>query len=195
MWNVSVQRALGQSLMVEADYVGSRGYHLPLNGLSLSQLPDSYLSQGSALAKQVSNPFHGVILTGPLSATTVTQGHLYEKYPQYSGVNSNRPNVGASWYESLQLQLIKRYSAASPCRLPITGRKRWIWAVLETAPHLQMRHTYRMSTIWMQRRPCRTKTCQTLCLPAEFTIFLLAGPAFRSQHVEFGQYFCLVAGS
>ncbi len=123
MWNVSVQRAIGQTLMVEADYVGSRGRHLPLNGLSLSQVPDSYLSLGSALAKQVANPFHGVIHSGPLSAPNITQGALYTKYPQYNGVISNRPNLGDSWYESMQLQVVKRYSRGLSLQASYTWSK------------------------------------------------------------------------
>lgn len=110
LWDASFQHIFGQNLMFEMDYVGSRGVHLPLNALSRSQLPDSYLAQGSALAKNVPNPFYGIFTTGSLSGPTVPQGQLYSPYPQYSSVTLERPNLGDSTYHSLQYKLTKRYS-------------------------------------------------------------------------------------
>ena len=110
LWDLSFQRIFGQNLLFELDYVGSRGVHLPLNALSQSQLPDSYLAQGSLLAKRVKNPFFGIFTTGSLSGATVPQGQLYSPYPQYSSVTYFRPNFGDSTYESLQPKLVRRYS-------------------------------------------------------------------------------------
>lgn len=110
MWNLSFQHVFGQNLLFEIDYVGSRGVHLPLNALSQSQLPDSYLAQGSLLAKKVPNPFYGIFTTGSLSGKTVPQGQLYSPYPQYSSVTYYRPNLGDSSYQSLQPKVVKRYS-------------------------------------------------------------------------------------
>lgn len=110
LWDLSMQHIFGQDLLFEIDYVGSRGVHLPLNSLSQSQLPDSYLSQGSLLAKAVPNPFFGVIKSGPLSSAKVQQGQLYSPYPQYSSVTLQRPNLGDSTYHSLQTKIVKRYS-------------------------------------------------------------------------------------
>ena len=110
MWDVGVQRVLGQNLMVEADYVGSHGVHLPMNGLTMNQLNSSYLADGSALVKQVDNPFYGMITSGPLAGKTVAQSVLYEPFPQYSSISWFRPDIGASWYQSLQMKVVKRYS-------------------------------------------------------------------------------------
>ncbi len=110
LWDLSVQHLFGQDLLFEIDYVGSRGVHLPLNALSQSQLPDSYLAQGSLLAKSVPNPFFGVITSGPLSNAKVQQGQLDSPYPQYSSVTLERPNLGDSSYQSLQYKVVKRYS-------------------------------------------------------------------------------------
>lgn len=111
IWTASVQRTVGRDWMIEADYIGSRGIHLPMNGISMSQLPDSYLSYGSALTQYVSNPFYGVINNGgSLSGWAVTQGQLYQAYPQYTSVNWIRPNKGDSWYDSMQVKATKRFS-------------------------------------------------------------------------------------
>lgn len=110
LWNLSFQHIFGQNLLLEIDYVGSRGVHLPLNALSQSQLPDSYLAQGPLLAKNVTNPFYGIFTTGSLSRKTVPQGQLYSPYPQYSSVTLERPNFGDSSYQSLQYKVAKRYS-------------------------------------------------------------------------------------
>lgn len=110
MWNLSVQHIFGQNLLFEIDYVGSRGIHLPLNALSQSQLPDSYLSQGALLAKNVPNPFHGIFTTGSLSGAKVPQGQLYSPYPQYSSITFQRPNFGDSNYHSMQAKIARRYS-------------------------------------------------------------------------------------
>jgi hypothetical protein len=110
IWTASVQRVIAQNWMVEAAYMGSHGIHLPMSLLSLSQLDDSYLASGSLLAKSVSNPFYGFLPTGTLSGKTVTQGYLYQKYPQYSSTTWTRPNIGASWYESFQVKVNKRLS-------------------------------------------------------------------------------------
>ena len=110
LWDLSFQHIFGKDLLFEMDYVGSRGVHLPLNALSQSQLPDSYLAQGTLLAKSVPNPFFGVITTGPLSNAQVQQGQLYRPYPQYSTVTVQRPNLGDSTYESMQTKVVRRYS-------------------------------------------------------------------------------------
>jgi len=112
MWDLAVQRAVGNNVVLEAAYVGSRGYNLPLNGMQIDQLNPQYLSQGAALVKQVPNPFYGVI-TDPnsnLSGKTVAQFRLLRPYPEYDGLNYFRPNKGASWYNSLQIKATKRYS-------------------------------------------------------------------------------------
>lgn len=110
LWDLSIQHIFGKNLLFEVAYVGSRGVHLPLNALSESQLPDSYLSQGPLLAKSVPNPFYGIFTTGSLSGKTVQQGQLYAPYPQYSSVTLERPNFGDSSYQSLQYKVSKQYS-------------------------------------------------------------------------------------
>lgn len=110
MWDLSLQHIFGKNVLFEIAYVGSRGVHLPLNALSQSQLPDSYLAQGSLLAKSVPNPFFGLFTTGSLSGKTVQQGQLYRPFPQYSSVTLERPNFGDSSYQSLQYKVSKKYS-------------------------------------------------------------------------------------
>src|SRR5712691_891075 len=77
-WNVDLQRQFGQGLMVVVGYAGSRGRHLPLYSMNLDQIPNQYLSQGSALLNQVDNPFFGIIpaSAGVLGQRRIAQGYL-----------------------------------------------------------------------------------------------------------------------
>ena len=101
-------------------YAGSKGTHLILSatytgtGLNLNQLPDQYDALGSALLKQVPNPFYGVLPAGTtLSAPTVAEGYLLLPHPQYpDGVEQTVPRVGYSSYHALQATYIRHFGHA-----------------------------------------------------------------------------------
>jgi hypothetical protein len=62
-----------------------------------------------ALNKQVANPFYGIVPFGTLSLPTIAEGQLLRPYPQYTGVTeSNLGNQDYS-YNSLQIQVQKRF--------------------------------------------------------------------------------------
>jgi hypothetical protein len=69
------------------------------------------LSLGTSLQQQVSNPFFGLITSGPLAARTVARGQLLRPFPQYTGVSiaaiANRNSI----YHSGQLKVEKRFRA------------------------------------------------------------------------------------
>jgi hypothetical protein len=120
MWNLSIQREVPGSGVVEVNYVGTKGTHLYFgtgDWLSdLNNLDPKYWPIGQdALSKLVTNPFYGVI-TDPrsiLSAPTVTRDRLLRPFPQYSGsVGGYRatPNNGNSIYHAMQLKYEKRFS-------------------------------------------------------------------------------------
>ena len=82
-WNFNIERQLMDGMMLEVGYAGSRGIHLPGNANQINQLPDQYLSLGSQLQQQVTNPFYGLVTTGTLAAKTVAYGQLLRPFPQY----------------------------------------------------------------------------------------------------------------
>jgi TonB-dependent receptor-like protein len=113
-WNVNVQRELPGKILFEAAYIGSKGTRLLAgeSGVTLSQLPESYLSLGTQLQDQVANPFFGVITnpSSPLRFPTVSRGRLLRPYPQYDGVNAFRVPYGHSIYHGATLKADKRFS-------------------------------------------------------------------------------------
>ena len=107
-WNLNVQRELPGNWLVEIGYAGNRGVHLCASR-TYDFLPDSYLSLGSALQQQVSNPFYGIITTGTLSQPTVTRGALLNTFPQFTGA-SGLDDWAGSIYHALMLRVEKRFS-------------------------------------------------------------------------------------
>ena len=114
-WNFNIQRELPGHIVFEAAYIGSKGTRLLAgeSGLTLSQLPASFLSQGTTLQNQVPNPFFGII-TNPSSGLrfeTVSRAQLLRPYPQYTGINAFRVPYGFSIYHGGTLKVDKRFSS------------------------------------------------------------------------------------
>jgi hypothetical protein len=76
----------------------------------INQVPPQYLSLGSALSKQVPNPFYGTpYAVGILANPTVTQAQLLRPFPEY-GTILDYVNLSKAQYDSLVLKLNKRLS-------------------------------------------------------------------------------------
>ena len=118
-WNLSLQREIGWSSMVEVNYTGSRGVHLYSPYTSLSPLDPTYWLGPNAqytraeLQAAVPNPFYGII-TDPkavnLNGQTIQRYRLLRNMPQYDGVSGSDPNAADSIYHGLQLKYEKRFS-------------------------------------------------------------------------------------
>ena len=124
-WSTGFQYLFPHDIMLQADYVGSKGTRL-LNGYFgfwYNQAPSKFMALGSILgddlATDLADPVKGPILasfgiTGlpypdfennnwdTTVATAVTP------FPQYSGLVNNYPTIGNSTYNSLQLMARKR---------------------------------------------------------------------------------------
>jgi hypothetical protein len=113
-WNLNVQRELPGKILFEVAYIGSKGTRLLAgeSGITLSQLPESFLNLGTQLQDQVPNPFFGIITnpSSPLRFQTVARGRLLRPYPQYNGVNAFRVPYGYSIYHGATLKADKRFS-------------------------------------------------------------------------------------
>jgi hypothetical protein len=109
-WNLDVQQTLPGNVLFDIAYAGSHGVHL-YGDYNPDQLPDKYLSMGSALLAQVTNPFYGHIASAILSTPTIAASQLLLPYPQFQSVTlGNSSFFGASSYNSMQVKLEKRYS-------------------------------------------------------------------------------------
>ncbi len=116
-WNFGVQRELKGNILVDVNYVGTKGTHLYFGGAgSINYLGPWVETLNSAQITQlnsfVPNPFYGII-TNPassLSNATVQQSQLLKPYPQFTGFSGNDPPWANSIYHALQLRAEKRFS-------------------------------------------------------------------------------------
>ena len=112
-WNFNVQRNLPGQILLEAAYVGTRGFHLSRNdegGLSLNQLDPSFLSLGARLNDLVDNPFFGIVNNGVLAAARISRAQLLRPYPQFTDVIPLYSSGSSSTYHALQISFSKRFS-------------------------------------------------------------------------------------
>lgn len=130
-WNFTVQRQLAAGTSLELSYAGSKGTHLPASGQpggqQIDALPDKYLSMGTALQHQVTNPFAavngGTVTTGPLSEATIQAGQLLRTYPQYFGVTDIGSFNHDSIYHALNATLNKRFGKGGTLMVAYTWSK------------------------------------------------------------------------
>src|SRR5262249_40426636 len=94
----------------------------------IDQLPDQFLSLGSALVQQVPNPFFGLVTVGTLSQPTVQRGQLLRPLPQYTGQSIASPMNRNSIYHSAQVKLEKRFKGGQS----ILGSYTWAKLISDT---------------------------------------------------------------
>jgi hypothetical protein len=131
-WNFGLQHQFG-SVLVEADYVGTKGTHLYQAGVTSAEnygrwIESASTDQITALNTYVPNPFAGVITTTgctSICAATIRASALLAPFPQFSGVQPMPPPWGNSTYNALQLKVEKRLSRG----LEVTANYVWSKAI------------------------------------------------------------------
>jgi hypothetical protein len=126
-WSAGLQYQFPHEVLLQADYVGSKGTRL-LNGyfgLWYNQAPSKYMALGDILADDLAtdlaDPVNGPILASfgitrlpyPNFETnnySTTVAAALQPFPQYSGLVNNYPTIGNSTYHSLQLMARKTAS-------------------------------------------------------------------------------------
>ncbi len=134
-WEFDIQQQLSTNLMLEIGYIGNRSVDLPIEQTEFNMLPRSLLSTSAyrdaadnaiigILGASVPNPFAGLIPTGGnLNGKTVALSQILAPYPEFpvevnggslaggvTGVVEQNNTAGASWYNSLNVRVEKRYS-------------------------------------------------------------------------------------
>ncbi|MEO8660871.1 MAG: TonB-dependent receptor, partial [Bryobacteraceae bacterium] len=115
-YSADFQYQIKPNAVVEVGYTGVQGRKLLLGAanMNINQLDAKYLSMGSALNAQVTNPFYGVI-TDPnsvLSGAKVPQWRLLLPYPQYTNVLLSPDTPGSSSsFNALTLKYDQRFKA------------------------------------------------------------------------------------
>ncbi len=121
-WNVSLQRELPKSWLVELGYMGNRGVRLPLSR-NFDYLPEQYLALGTKLQTLVANPFYGTIPSNlALGKATVPQASLLFTYPQFSAVTGYAAGAD-SIYHAGTIRVEKRYARSLGLLLSYTFSK------------------------------------------------------------------------
>ncbi len=115
-YSVDFQYEAGRSTLIELAYSGTQGRKLSFgyndfySGFNINQIPDSALALGSALRAPVTNPFFGIITSGPLAAPTVELRQLLRPYPQFLNVNILDMPGASSSFNAFVARLSKRFS-------------------------------------------------------------------------------------
>ena len=128
-WSLGVERELRGNVVVNAEYIGKKGTHLPFSGSNyIDHLgpwveglpaagPDPNLGPCQVMSiaclnTYVNNPLATVISdpNSGLSSPQVQYTQLLIPYPQFTGVSIEPRLIGASIYHGLQLSAEKRYS-------------------------------------------------------------------------------------
>ncbi len=123
-WNFNIQRQLADGTLVDVAYAGSKGTSIPVNAQTINQLPDQYLSMGTALNEQVANPFHGTsIQAGSLSQPTISRGQLLRPYPQFTDVAMAGPTNRSSIYHAFQAKVERRFAGGASLLASYTASK------------------------------------------------------------------------
>ncbi len=119
-WSFGIERSLPGDVLLNAEYIGKKGTHLPFSGANqlniLGPQIESPSADISALLNPVDNPFSSQ-LGGPisdpnsvLSSPTVQKYQLLLPFPQFTGVANDVQLIANSTYHALQLLAEKRYS-------------------------------------------------------------------------------------
>ena len=128
-WNFGIQHELAKDLLVEVDYMGNHGVHLPVAVTQLNVVPRQYLStlpnrdpnviNTLTPSGGVPNPFIGLVPGSSLNtAKTTTAAQLLAVYPEFlqgsgstsTGVIEQNATNGSSYFESLDARIEKRFS-------------------------------------------------------------------------------------
>ncbi len=119
-WQVGLQHQFKGSVLVEANYVGNKGYRIELtrniNGLSnqyLSTSPFRDNTTNAFVTASIANPFAGVTLPigtpSGYAASTISRQTLLLPFPQFGSITTTT-NEGYSWYHGIQFRAEKRFS-------------------------------------------------------------------------------------
>jgi hypothetical protein len=129
-WQLSVQRELPGSWLLDVAYVGNRGTRIEINR-DMNALPQQYWSTSPVrdqanitfLTAQVPNPHAGQLLvSGGLNNERITRWQSLRPFPYYGDLFTST-NQGYSWYHSLQVNAEKRFSRGYTFLLSYTFSK------------------------------------------------------------------------
>jgi hypothetical protein len=116
-WSLSFERQLPGQWLVEAAYVGNRGFDLTTETDILNAVPRRFLSTSPVrdqttidfLNANVANPFQGLAPGTSLNGATIPRQQLLRPFPQFGQVRTRRSD-GSNIYHGAQLRVEKRFT-------------------------------------------------------------------------------------
>jgi len=116
-WQLSMQRELPGQWLLEASYIGDRGYDLNVETDALDAIPRNYLSSSPVrdqatidfLSANVANPFRGLAPGTSLNGDTVQRQQLLRSFPQFTSIRTRR-NDGSTIYHGGIFRIEKRFT-------------------------------------------------------------------------------------
>ncbi len=116
-WSLGFQRELPGNILIDANYLGTKGTHLFYGGFGNLNFLGPWIEKATpdqitALNTFVPNPFYGII-TNPassLSSPMVGAAQLLVPFPQFTGTSVMEPPWANSIYNAAQFRLEKRFS-------------------------------------------------------------------------------------
>jgi hypothetical protein len=115
-WSFTVQRQVGEAMLLDLSYIGNHGTRLPHNGQFLGPMQNmndpKVLSLGTAvLQSQVgSAAANAAGITAPYPGFTGTVAQALRPFPQYQGIDWRDVPIGRSIYHSMQAKLDRRFA-------------------------------------------------------------------------------------
>ncbi|MBZ5679911.1 MAG: carboxypeptidase regulatory-like domain-containing protein [Acidobacteriia bacterium] len=127
-WSFGIERQLPSNILINAEYIGKKGTHLPFSGYNQlnhlgpeieSYTPDQITALNTVYTNPDPlnpctpncNPFFGIITDPNSSMSGSVQGYqMLLPFPQFTGVSTEPRLVANSTYHGLQLLAEKRYS-------------------------------------------------------------------------------------
>lgn len=151
-FTIGVQREMPGNWVLEATYVGNKGYDITTGTFNLlNPVPRQYLSTAqtrdttviNSLTTNFANPFRNLTPftgTGFFTNANQSRAQLLRPYPQFGAINSIR-NDGTSIYHSGQLRAEKRFSKGYSLLAAYTWSKyiEEVSVLNETDPNLERR--------------------------------------------------------
>lgn len=116
-WSLTVQRQFGQSMFLEASYIGNKGTRLPHNpqflGPGYNMNTPDVLRYGAAVLQADINSqvARDAGITPPYPGFAGSVAQALRPYPQYQAIEWRSAPIGKSRFDSFQIKLDKKFSS------------------------------------------------------------------------------------
>lgn len=127
-FSVGLQRTIGQTMLVDASYVGNLSRDLPMsaaqNFLPAQTLESIPVAQRATyFSQQVPNPMAGLLPGSGINGANVPRQQLLFAYPHFSQVTISNIAAGQQTYHALQAKVTRRFQAGLAMQASYTWAK------------------------------------------------------------------------